>query len=59
MCRPLQYLEISTHQKQEIINTARCLGTAFYILTFYVLILHMYTQWVSETCKSVKTSFVQ
>jgi hypothetical protein len=28
------------HHKQEISDTARCLEAAFYILTFYVLILH-------------------
>jgi hypothetical protein len=28
--------------KQEIYNIARCLQTALYILTFYVLIFHLY-----------------
>jgi hypothetical protein len=35
-----QNLGSPLHQKQEITNTGRCLETTFYILTFYVLILH-------------------
>ena len=37
-----QNLGSPLHQKQEISNTARCLETAFYILTFHVVIRHLY-----------------
>jgi hypothetical protein len=37
-----QNLGSPLHQKQEISSTGRCLETAFYILTFYVLILNLY-----------------
>ena len=30
------------HQKQEILNTGRCLERALCILTVYVVILHLY-----------------
>jgi len=35
-------LKYPLHQKQVISYIATCWQTAFYILTFYVLILHMY-----------------
>jgi hypothetical protein len=33
---------VSTPSEEEIPNTARCMDTAFHILTFYALILYMY-----------------
>ena len=37
-----QNLGTPLHQKQEISNAARCLKTALYILTFHVLVFHLY-----------------
>jgi len=37
-----QYLGSLLHKQHEISSNARCLETAFYILTFYVLILYIY-----------------
>jgi hypothetical protein len=38
----VQYFQVSNPSKYEIFNIARCLETAFYILTFVVLISYMY-----------------
>jgi hypothetical protein len=37
-----QNLWSSLHQKQKLSNTARCLEKSCYILTFYVVTLHLY-----------------
>lgn len=37
-----QDLWSSLHQNRKISNKAKCWKTAFYILTFYVVILHLY-----------------